>query len=77
MGQELTGNLSAEAAGKTGRLTPDPLMGFAGGLPIPEDFLGVPSIQIYKAVSHKDGRKTDQERNQTHINPSQAHQILQ
>ena len=61
--QELPGNLSAEAADETGRLTPDPLMGAAGGLPVPEDFLGVPSIQVDKAVSHEDGGKTDQERN--------------
>jgi hypothetical protein len=71
---KLAGDLSAEATDQPGRFMPDPFMRLAHGLAVPEDLLGIPSIQVHEAMSREDGGKANQKRDQTDVNPRETHQ---
>lgn len=69
----LPGDLSAEAANQAGGLPLHPFMTLAHGLAIPENLLGVASIQIYQAMGCEDSGKADQECKQADVYPRETH----
>jgi hypothetical protein len=49
-------------------------MRIAPGLAIPEDLLGIASVQVHQAMGCEDSGKADQERDQANVGPTETHE---